>query len=86
MFGTTIEGIGMAISINDVKVHIDRLRDGAIVRLPWQNYSNRWYGYSIDYPPGWVVNEDTREFTYIDGGGFTSVSIQVYDLEGITEP
>ena len=49
----------------------------------WNRYRNGVYGFSVDTPPGWVVNEDTEEldFAYFSSpDNKAGVSVKAYDL------
>ena len=49
----------------------------------WNRYNNGVYGFSVDTPPGWAVNEDTEDldFAYFNApDNKASVAIQAYDL------
>ena len=51
--------------------------------LGWNRYENGVYGFSIDTPPGWSVNEDTHEDNYVffhAPDRKAGVSTQAYDL------
>ena len=49
----------------------------------WNRYENGVYGFSVDTPPGWRLNEDTQKanFAYFRApDNKASVAIQAYDL------
>ena len=49
----------------------------------WNRYNNGVYGFSVDTPPGWSVNEDTEEnnYAYIRApDNKAGVSVKAYDL------
>ncbi|MCH8870573.1 MAG: trypsin-like peptidase domain-containing protein [Chloroflexi bacterium] len=78
--GSPIEGIGLAISSNDVSENVGALKKGRFVRLPWQTYRSRDFDYTINYPPTWTVDDSSSDFVVIDGGDFAGVTIEVFDL------
>ena len=83
-FDSPVEGIGLAISSDDVTANLDALMNGRIVRLPWQTYQSRVYDYSIDYPPSWVLDDDVIDFVVIDQGNYATVIVDIFDLSAIT--
>lgn len=51
--------------------------------LGWNRYNNGVYGFSVDTPPGWTLDEDTEDldFAYFSApDNKASVAIQAYDL------
>ncbi|MCY4651701.1 MAG: trypsin-like peptidase domain-containing protein, partial [Dehalococcoidia bacterium] len=51
--------------------------------LGWNRYENGVYGFSVDMPPGWSVNEDTHEDNYVFFHAVdraADVSVKAYDL------
>ena len=80
VYGRPIEGIGLAISINDVKARLEFLMSGGIVRLPWEHYESDLYHFSIDVAPGWELTE-TGEITTFEAGSDAYISIVIIDLD-----
>ena len=77
------EGIGLAIAINDVRRQIQFLKDGGVVRLPWQTYQDETYGFAVDIAPGWEIT-DSGETTVIVPANdeLAFLRITVLDLSG----
>lgn len=65
------DGIGFAISSDDLKPQIEALKTGLYVdtSIPeaWSDYLSADYAYSIDIPPGWMVDDETPEFVAVHG-------------------
>lgn len=80
VYGRPIEGIGLAISINDVKARLEFLMSGGIVRLPWEHYESDLYYYSIDVAPGWELIE-VGEVTTFESGPSAYISVVIIDLD-----
>lgn len=80
VYGRQIEGIGLAISINDVKARLEFLMSGGIVRLPWEHYESDLYHYSLDVAPGWELTE-VGEVTTFESGPSAYISVVIIDLD-----
>ena len=74
--GEVIDGIGLAVAINEVKDRLDSLVQGHSVLLNTptptpvptpavsETYHNGKYGYSIDIAPGWTLDEEEDDGSY----------------------
>ncbi len=104
--GEVIDGIGLAVAINEVKARLDSLVQGHSVLLNTptptpvptpavsETYHNGKYGYSIDIAPGWTLNEENDDGSYVwfsnqDGtGGLEVVGYELpvpYSLKEFAE-
>ncbi len=83
------EGLNFAIDIDSVESIIDRLSNGEsiLVEIPeqreWETYQNESFGYSVEYPDIWEVDDYDASATWI-GSYFAGVEIDVYDATGWT--
>ncbi|MDP6101595.1 MAG: trypsin-like peptidase domain-containing protein, partial [Dehalococcoidia bacterium] len=62
--GLTIESIGFAIAINQVKSILPSLMAGGVVTVPstgWTTYQNAYWRYSIRVPPGWTIDDADQD-------------------------
>jgi len=65
--GQTIEGMNFAIAINGTKPIIPKLIAGESILKPetWETYAHPTYGFSINYPSSWKVDESNLKYVRI---------------------
>ncbi len=92
--GVPLEGIGLAVSINEVKRRLDALLGRGIASLETPtppptmpgadgNYQNGKYGYGIDVADGWrfdAVDAASNHVSFSAPDGNATLSVVVYDL------
>ena len=94
--GRSIDNIGFAIAINEVKARLQSLTAGRSVLDPtpdpvpdpdvgWSRYKNGEYGYNIDVPPNWSFTTEFEDEKYAhfnspDRQALTEV--RAYDIPG----
>ena len=86
--GNPVDNIGFSVAINELKSRMTTLAKGDSVLLPaptpgiWTQYRNQDFGYAIDIPPGWRLEDETDEGDATFGNeDFTaSLDVFVYDL------
>lgn len=83
------EGLNFAIDISSIESTIDRLINGEtiLVEIPepreWVTYDNDVFGYSINYPDTWELDDYDANATWI-GSYSAGTEIDVYDATGWT--
>ena len=86
--GNPVDNIGFSVAINELKSRIDALAKGDDVLLPtptpgvWTPYRNHDYGYAIDIPPAWRLEEETEvgDATFRNQDFTASLDVFVFDL------
>ena len=86
--GNPVDNIGFSVAINELKSRMAALAKGDDVLLPtptpgiWTQYRNPDFGYAIDIPPGWRLEDETDEGDATFGNeDFTaSLDVFVFDL------
>ena len=86
--GSPVDNIGFSVAINELKSRMDALAMGDNMLLPtptpgvWTEYRNHDFGYAIDIPPGWRLEDETDEgdATFGNEDLTASLDVFVYDL------
>lgn len=86
--GSPVDNIGFSVAINELKSRMDALARGDNTLLPtptsgvWTQYRNHDYGYAIDIPPAWRLEDetDTGDATFGNEDFTASLDVFVYDL------
>ena len=85
-FGRPVDGIGLAISIEEAVKRLDSLIAGEFARLPWSIYVDEDFGYSIEVPPDWFLVQDGDVTVIEPEDRFATLTIVAYDLTGVPLP
>ena len=78
--GQTIEGMNFAIAINGTKPIIPKLIAGESILKPWETFESDDFGYSIQYPNTWVlqnIKDLSGDFSDIDIRTGKDASVQI---------
>ena len=77
-----IEGVGFAIASNEVSGRLDALEAGGPDRAVYRNLQQD-YGYSVEIPGGWQLQDQTLECTSFGAfDGESNAEICAYDIVG----
>ena len=80
------DNTGLAIASNEVRDRMPTLEQGGPAQAAYRNL-RRGYGYRVDIPAGWYLEQETRRCSVFDQyAGFGDAAICAYELDDAPAP